>query len=416
MSVIVVQGYYPLKGEVEIQGSKNAVLPMMAAAILHKGTTVLKHVPMIQDVFCMMGILESMGCVCRLCDHTLTVDAGELTCTGVSKERGRAMRSSIIVLGALLGRCGEADVYYPGGCSIGSRPIDLHLAALRQMGAVIREEGEALRACTRGLKGTDITLSYPSVGATENVILAAVRASGITVLRGAAREPEIDALCRMLSSMGVRIGGIGTSVLKIRGTKDLADAEYQVPGDRIVAGTYLSAVIAAGGEALLRNASPGQLACVLNIMREMGARIAVSGDAVRISMDGRPRAVSIETSPYPGFPTDLQSMALVLLSVGRGKGYLKETVFEGRFATAKELHKMGAEIIIEGTEACVTGKGFLKGAGVRACDLRGGAALAVAGLAAEGETRITDCGHIVRGYEDICGDLQRLGGIIRREL
>lgn len=415
MSVIVVQGYYPLKGEIEIQGSKNAVLPMMAAALLHKGTTVLKHVPMIQDVFCMMGILESMGCTCTLRDHTLAIDAGNIEKARIPRDGGKAMRSSIVVLGALLGRCGEGEAFYPGGCSIGRRPIDLHLAAFRQMGVEIDEKDETIRTRAPWLAGAEISLSYPSVGATENVVLAAVKAKGHTILKGAAREPEISVLCRMLQNMGARIEGIGSDRLEIWGVDELRDTEFQVPGDRIVTGTYLSAVMAAGGEAVFRRGSPECLGIVLDTMRAMGADIKVCGDEVFIRMEERPKAVSIVTSPYPGFPTDLQSMAMTLLAVGQGKGYLKETVFEGRFATAKELHKMGAEIIIEGSEARITGKSPLKGAAVKACDLRGGAALVVAGLAADGQTRIMDCGHIFRGYEDICRDLRKLGGRIRRE-
>ena len=415
MSVIVVQGYYPLKGEIEIQGSKNAVLPMMAAAVLHKGTTVLNHVPRIQDVFCMMGILESMGCVCNLEGHTLTIDAKRLICCGIPKEGGKAMRSSIILLGSLLGRCKEAVAYYPGGCSIGSRPIDLHLSALEKLGAKFEEEGEVIYAATTGLKGTYITLSYPSVGATENVLLAAVGAEGNTILDGAAMEPEVEDLCWMLEAMGANIRGIGTGTLKIQGGQKFHDIQWQVPGDRIVAGTYLSAVMAAGAKALFRKSCPHQLGCVIRTMREMGAEIRLWENEVEIEMTGQPKAVSVETSPYPGFPTDLQSMMMVLLSVGEGTGYLKEKVFEGRFATAKELHKMGADIIIKGREALITGQKALKAAQVQACDLRGGAALVVAGLAAEGETKVTDCHHILRGYEDICYDLKSLGAKIRRE-
>lgn len=415
MSVIVVQGYYPLKGEIEIQGSKNAVLPMMAAAVLHKGTTVLNHVPRIQDVFCMMGILESMGCVCSLEGHTLTIDAKTLICCGIPKEGGKAMRSSIILLGSLLGRCKEAVAYYPGGCSIGSRPIDLHLSALEKLGANFEEEGEVIYAATTGLKGTHITLSYPSVGATENVLLAAVGAEGNTILDGAAMEPEVEDLCWMLEAMGAKISGIGTGTLKIQGGQKFHDIQWQVPGDRIVTGTYLSAVMAAGGKALFRKSCPHQLGCVIRTMREMGAEIRLWENEIEIEMVGQPKAVSVETSPYPGFPTDLQSMMMVLLSVGEGTGYLKEKVFEGRFATAKELHKMGADIIIKGREALITGQKALKAAQVQACDLRGGAALVVAGLAAEGETKVTDCHHILRGYEDICYDLKSLGAKIRRE-
>lgn len=415
MSVILVQGYHLLKGEIEIQGSKNAVLPMMAATVLHKGTTVLEHVPGIQDVFCMMGILESMGCVCTLEGHRLTVSAADLRDIRIPEENGKAMRSSIILLGALLGRCGEACVHYPGGCSIGSRPIDMHLSALSKMGAEFRDDKDVIRASAKGLAGASITLPYPSVGATENILLAASAAEGTTVLKGAAREPEVESLCRMLGSMGVPIQGVGTDVLTIQGGRELHDTVWDVPGDRIVTGTYLSAVMAAGGEAVLKRSSPGHLEEVIRTMGTMGARIRVSGGDMEIKADGRPKAAAIETGPYPGFPTDLQSMMLVLLALGEGEGRLKETVFEGRFATAKELHKMGAEIIIEGKEAHVVGGHSLKGAQVAAKDLRGGAALVVAGLAAQGQTRITDCRHILRGYEDICRDLSCLGADIRRE-
>ena len=415
MSAILVQGYHSLKGELKIQGSKNAALPMMAAALLHKGTTVLRHVPRIQDVYCMMGILESMGCVCDLRDHVLTIDAGEVTDIRIPKEGGKAMRSSIVLLGALLGRCREAFVHYPGGCSIGSRPIDMHLEALSRLGAEIREEEGVLHALAPRLEGNHIHLPFPSVGATENVLLAAAAARGTTVLTGAAREPEVEELCRMLEAMGAGIRGLGTSRLEIRGTDNPGSVVRDVPGDRIVTGTCLSAVMACGGEAVLRRSSPGHLECVIGTMKKMGARIKVREDVLEIRMSGRPKAVSVETGPYPGFPTDLQSVFMVLMALSEGTGYLKETVFEARFATAKELHKMGAAIIIEGDEACITGRPGLRGAQVQARDLRGGAALAIAGLAAEGETRITDCHHIFRGYEDLCGDLQSLGAVIRRE-
>ncbi len=415
MSIILVQGYHLLKGEIEIQGSKNAVLPMMAAAVLHKGTTVLEHVPGIQDVFCMMGILESMGCACALDGHRLTVTAPDLSDIRIPEKNGKAMRSSIMLLGALLGRCGEALVHYPGGCSIGSRPIDLHLSALKQMGVEFSEEGDLIHARTGKLRGGQISLPYPSVGATENILLAAAAAEGATVLKGAAMEPEVESLCRMLQAMGVNIQGAGTGEIRVEGGAELHDAAWDVPGDRIVSGTYLSAVMAAGGEAVLKRSSPGHLENVIRTMERMGAEIRVRGGDMEIKSKGRPAAVSVETGPYPGFPTDLQSMMLALLALGQGKGRLKETVFEGRFATAKELHKMGADIIIEEKEAFVTGGRSLRGTQVQARDLRGGAALVVAGLAAEGTTRITDCRHIFRGYEDICRDLSSLGADIRRE-
>ncbi|MCI8888741.1 MAG: UDP-N-acetylglucosamine 1-carboxyvinyltransferase [Hungatella sp.] len=415
MSEILVQGYHSLKGELEIQGSKNAALPMMAAAVLHKGTTVLNYVPRIQDVFCMMGILESMGCVCTMEGHRLTIDAGCLTDVRIPEKNGKAMRSSIVLLGALLGRSGEAYAHYPGGCSIGSRPIDMHLDALEKLGAVFREEEGIIHAQTMRLKGSTISFDYPSVGATENVLLAAAGAEGITVLKGAAREPEIAALCGMLQAMGAEIWGTGTDCLMIHGTRRYKDVVRDVPGDRIVTGTYLSAVMAAGGEGVFKRSSPKDLDCVVKTMEKAGAHIRILDDVLEVKMKGRPKAISVETNPYPGFPTDLQSMMMVLLAIGDGRGCLKETVFEGRFATAKELHKMGAGIIIEGKEACITGQKSLTGARVQACDLRGGAALVIAGLAAEGETVITECHHILRGYEDICRDLRCLGAVIRRE-
>lgn len=433
MSAIQVQGLRPLKGEVGIQGSKNAVLPMMAASILHKGTTVLTHVPRIQDVFCMMGILESMGCSCFLDGHRLTICTRSLTDIHIPKQYLTAMRSSIMMLGALLGRCGEAATCYPGGCSIGKRPIDLHLYALEKLGAEIKEEDGKIEARASRLKGADIILSFPSVGATENALLAAVLAEGTTVIHGAAREPEIEELCRMLNSMGAEISGGGSDTVTVEGVKTLHDTVYEVPGDRIVAGTYLSCVMAAGGQASFTGVCPRQMERVLEVLGQMGAEICAGESRIGITMKARPRSIDLQTEPYPGFPTDLQSPMLSLFSIGTGIGTICETIFEGRFATAAQLRKMGACIEIrrqpgedrsgEGKQsggeeklAVVRGTYPLRGCTVEATDLRGGAALVVAGLAAEGTTTITDCRHILRGYEDICGDLRSLGAEIRREL
>ncbi len=415
MSAIQVQGLRPLKGEIEIQGSKNAVLPMMAAAVLHKGTTVLTHVPRIQDVFCMMGILEYIGCLCRLEGHRLTICAENLTEVRIPEQYVTAMRSSIVIVGALLGRCGEAAACYPGGCSIGKRPIDLHLYALRKLGAEIQEQEGRLKARTSGMKGTVITLSFPSVGATENALLGAVLAEGTTVICGAAREPEIEELCRMLSGMGARISGEGTDTLVVEGVDALHDSVFDVVGDRIAAGTYLSCVMAAGGQAVFYRALPRHMRKVLEVSRSMGARIREGEDFISVSMVERPRAVSVETSPYPGFPTDLQSPLLALLCVSQGVGRIRETIFEGRFATVGQLRKLGADIRIQEKTAQVTGSFPLTGGQVEATDLRGGAALVTAGLAAEGETRIGSSYHIFRGYEDICRDLKELGAVIREE-
>lgn len=414
MSTIQVQGLQPLKGEIEIQGSKNAVLPMMAASILHKGTTVLTHVPRIQDVFCMMGILEYIGCRCSLCNHELTIDATELTNTAIPENYVKTMRSSIMMLGAILGRFGEALTHYPGGCSIGKRPIDLHLYALEQLGAEIQEDHELIHARCPGLHGGEIHLSYPSVGATENGVLGAVLALGITTIYGAAREPEIEQMCLMLNHMGAKVDGMGTGTIRIEGVRELHDTVYDVVGDRIVAGTYLAAVAAAGGSARFTGCMPDHLASVLPVFRAMGMEIFKEENAVSITSRGFPKPVSVVTGPYPGFPTDLQSPMMALMALGQGRSTIQETVFEGRYETAKELLKLGAGIRIEGSTAYIQGTGILCAGAVEARDLRGGAALVVAGLGAKGQTVITGCSHILRGYEDICRDLTKLGASIQK--
>ena len=298
MSTIQVQGLRPLKGEIEIQGSKNAVLPMMAASILHKGTTVLTHVPRIQDVFCMMGILEYMGCSCSLRDHELTIDASELTGTSIPETYVKTMRSSIMILGALLGRAGEAVTHYPGGCSIGKRPIDLHLFALRELGADIREDHEMITAKAADLRGTDIHLTYPSVGATENAVLAAVLADGETRVFGAAREPEIEEMCLFLNQMGARISGIGSDVLVVDGVEELHDTIYRVVGDRIAAATYLCAAASAGGTVELTGAEPGHLSAVLTCLEEAGCTVCGESSRIVLSQSGPMRGIPpVRTAP-----------------------------------------------------------------------------------------------------------------------
>lgn len=412
MSTIQVEGLRSLKGEIEIQGSKNAVLPMMAAAILHKGTTVITNVPKIQDVACMMGILEYMGCTCTMEGHRLVIDASVLRAARIPEHYVKGMRSSIMVLGAVLGRMGEALTHYPGGCSIGKRPIDLHLYALRSLGAEITEEEELIRASAPRLTGTEIRFPYPSVGATENALLASVLADGVTVIRGGAREPEIQELCHFLNNMGADITGIGTDCLTIRGQERLHDSVYRVLGDRIVAGTYLAAVCAAGGDVVLQGIDPGHMDVVLAQFARIGALVCCEKQQVRITALSRPDKMKIITGPYPAFPTDLQSPMLAAASLAAGESLIEETVFEGRYETAKELQKMGARIEVLGSQAIIEGIYPLKGAAVEAKDLRGGAALVIAGLGAEGTTVIDHCFHIERGYEDICRDLSGLGAKI----
>lgn len=413
MSTIQVEGLHSLKGEIEIQGSKNAVLPMMAAAILNKGTTVIDNVPRIQDVFCMMGILEYLGCECRFEKGRLSIDAKNITSADIPEHYVRSMRSSIMILGALLGRCEEARTQYPGGCSIGKRPIDLHLYALRRLGAEITENDERIYACCTKLTGSTIRLSYPSVGATENALLAAVSAEGDTLITGAAREPEIEELCHFLINMGADIEGGGTGTIRIKGGRSLHDSHYRAPGDRIVAGTYIAAVAAAGGRIGLKGVRPEHMEQVLAEFAKLGAVIKQKEDRLLIACENRPLPSAVETGPYPGFPTDLQSPIMAVMAVASGESILTENVFEGRFETVKELRRLGARINVCEREARIEGGYPLRGNEVEAKDLRGGAALAVAALAAEGITTIGQCYHIIRGYEDICRDLRNLGARIK---
>ena len=414
MSVIEIQGLCRIKGEIKVQGSKNAVLPMMAASILNHGITVIDNVPGIQDVFCMMGILDYLGCKCTLVEKRLTIDAGNLSGTSICREDMGKMRSSIMLLGALLGRTGEASVSYPGGCMIGTRPIDLHLMALEKMGVqvIMQEDGDCLRAVAPVIKGTSIAFPFPSVGATENALFAAVAAEGRTVLSGCAMEPEIEELCQFLNNMGACIRGVGTGCLTIEGGLPLHDSCFRVGGDRIVAGTYLCAAAAAGGEVLVTGIRPSDLHNVTDCLRRMGAVVFEGEELLYLKVVKPLQAISVKTGPYPEFPTDLQSMMMAVMSMSEGTGVIEETIFEDRFKTAAELNKMGACIEIHDRQALISGSCLFKGTEVEAADLRGGAALVLAGLVARGTTRVSNCGYIMRGYEDICRDLRGLGADI----
>lgn len=413
MSVIRMQGLRRLGGEVELQGSKNAVLPVMAASLLHKGTVQIKNVPEIQDVFCMLEILRLLGCVCEFRDHVVTIQGEHALPSQIPDACCKQMRSSIMLLGPMLGRFGEAGVSHPGGCSIGKRPVDLHLAAMESLGASVQVEGERILAQAPRLEGSGIRLSFPSVGATENALMAAAGARGVTWIHGAAMEPEIQVLCEFLKALGAEIQGAGTGTLGIRGRKESRGlVEFAVPGDRIVAGTYLGAVLGAGGEVTIRSVPTGQLGQVITLARAAGGQILAEGDCLHVRQEQGARPFSLCTGPYPRFPTDLQSVMLAVAAVADGSSQIRETVFEERFATAKELQKMGAHIIIKDNTAYVTGRACLTGCPVQAGDLRGGAALVVAGLAAQGETCISGYPYIQRGYEDICRDLAALGARI----
>lgn len=414
LSVLRIEGSYSLDGTIKIQGSKNGVLPVMAASLLHKGTTVLEHVPKIQDVFCMLGILNALGADCRMEGDRLVISAQSITGTEIPETLAGQMRSSVMLLGPLLARRGQVETSLPGGCRIGKRPVDLHIRGLAALGAEVELENGRIRAvCPKGEpSGAEIHLPYPSVGATENILMAAAGARGETVLTGAAREPEIEILCSFLRAMGVTVQGAGTSVIRVSGTSGFQDTRFCLPGDRIVAGTYLGTVLCAGGQVLLEQAPAEHMKRTMENARQMGAQIEALEQGIWVSMRGRPRPVRIETGPYPEFPTDMQSVMMAAAALADGTSHIRENVFENRFCVAKELQKLGAHIIIEDKIAAVEGVDVLKGACVEAEDLRGGAALAAACLAAEGISFLGGYEHISRGYEDISRDLAGAGAHI----
>ncbi len=413
MDSIHIYGGNLLRGEIRVQGSKNAVLPILAATLLVRGTCVIRNCPRIADVYHMQNLLQELGCPVSWAGNTVTVNASKVSDNRMSGESVTRMRSSVMLLGAMLGRIGEAVMSYPGGCVIGRRPIDIHLAALRKMGVEITEEEQMFTARAVHLQGTEQKLSFPSVGATENVLLAAVLADGITVLENAAKEPEIVALCGFLTEAGADIEGIGSDRLVIRGVEELREAKYTVPADRIVAGTYVTAAMAAGGSIFLEEAPADQLGALLEAAEGMGCSVTINKEGIGIDSLRRLKPLPyLKTAVYDGFPTDLQSPMMVAMALAEGQGIIEESIFENRFRIVKELKKMGAEIETVKNKAYVHGVERLQGTMVDAEELRGGAALVVAGLAAEGRTVIRNRHFIERGYENICKDLRGLGADI----
>lgn len=415
VEVLKIQGGGPLFGRLAVQGAKNSVLPLLAAAILAPGVSVLRHCPRLTDVDASVDILRHLGCKVTWEGDALVVDAATLTDSHVPDPLMRAMRSSVIFLGAVLGRLGEGRMSYPGGCELGPRPIDLHLEALRALGAEIREGPEGLTCQGKRLTGGAVTLSIPSVGATENAMLAAVAAKGATTITNAAREPEICQLQDFLNSMGASVRGAGSSVITIEGGKPLHGGEVTVMGDRIVAATYLSAVAAAGGEVELTGVDYRQLSTLTALLAEAGCFVKSGEEQVYLKrLPSVPlRGVrGVRTAPYPGFPTDAQPPLMACLATSKGTTVFVETMFSSRYRHIDELRRMGADIRTEGQVAVVTGVPRLHGAHLEAADLRGGAALAVAALAAQGESEITGLCHIRRGYADLVGDLTALGGTL----
>lgn len=414
MDSIHIQGGVALQGEVRIQGSKNAALPVLAATLLTKETSYIRNCPRIADVYKMVSLLKALGCNVNWEEDGIRVNADNISCGDMPMEAVTGMRSSLCLLGALLGRCGKVTMEYPGGCVIGERPIDIHVAALKQMGVVFQEENGRMTAFSKGLHGAKIALPFASVGATENIILAAVMAEGDTVIYGAAKEPEVTALCCYLEYCGAGIDGIGSSKLTIRGGRLLYGANYAVPADRIVAGTYLFGCLGAGGNVLLKQAPWKEMEASIRIAEQMGAQCIVAKEGLYVQAPERPVSIPfLRTDVYPGFPTDLQSMALTVQTVADGSCRIEETIFENRFRVVESLRKMGADIeVLDARQVIVTGVSELKGRTVEAKELRGGAALVLAGLMAEGETILTGCQYIYRGYENICRDLRELGARI----
>lgn len=417
MERLKITGQVPLKGEVEVHGAKNSSLPLLAAAVLCHGQTVLHNCPDLSDVSAACEILSYLGCRVEREGRTVIIDTDGLNRHSVPDSLMREMRSSIVFLGAIAARMGQAELCFPGGCELGPRPIDLHLAALRKLGLVIQEEHGNLICQSNGqLQGTSITLSFPSVGATENILLAAATAKGRTVLTNAAREPEIVDLANFLNRCGAKISGAGEGVIVIDGVERLSGCEHRVIPDRIVAATFLSCGACTAGDVTVRQVEPAHLAGILPIFEEMGCQVETFGDAIRLIAPQRLQAVKdVRTMPYPGFPTDAQAPIMTAAAVADGTSVFVENIFESRYKHAAELIRMGAKIKLEGRVAVVEGVPKLSGAEVICTDLRGGAAMVAAGLCAEGVTLLREIHHIDRGYERIEKALRPLGAQIVRE-
>lgn len=410
MDSIRIQGGMALQGKVRVQGSKNAALPILAATLLVGEESFIGNCPRITDVYSMVSLLKSLGCSVHWQETGIAVDSSQVRRGQMPRDAVRGMRSSLCLLGALIGRCSEVVMEHPGGCVIGERPIDLHLSALGQMGVEFVEEEGSIRAFSDRLHGAVINLPFPSVGATENIVLAGVMAEGDTVLEGAALEPEVSTLCAFLEQCGAWIEGIGSDRLVIHGGRRLYGTQFAVPSDRIVAGTYLLTCIGAGGSVFLEQAPQEEMQSVLETAARMGGRVCTSKEGIYVQAPDRPAAIDLVTAPYPGFPTDLQSVVLAVETKGRGESHIRETIFENRFRIVEELRKMGASVEMDSPRsALVEGVETLRGTALTARELRGGAALVAAGLMAEGETLVEGCAYIYRGYENIGRDFRELG-------
>ena len=416
MEKLIVKGGKRLVGTVKTSGAKNAVLPIIAASIMGTSPSHFDEVPMLEDVRTISEVLRSLG---------IKVESKEKNCLDIDStvvesyeppcELMRNMRASFFVMGPLLARMGKARIYMPGGCAIGARPVDIHLKGFEALGVVLDQQDGFIEATTpNGLKGATIYFDFPSVGATENVMMAAALAEGVTILENAAEEPEIVALASYLNKMGAKIRGAGTDVIRIEGVKELHGADYTIIPDRIEAGTYMIAAAMTGGDVIVDNVLPEHQKPLIAKLREAGAIVEEDIDKVRVIGNGTLKGVSVKTLPYPGFPTDMQAQIMAMMVVSEGNSKVTETVFENRFMHVEELNRMGATITTADRSANIEGPAKLVGCDVRATDLRAGAAMILAGLVAEGETRIDDLHHIDRGYEDIVEKLKNLGADIER--
>ncbi len=415
--IIIVNGNGTLSGDVAVSGAKNSALKLIAAALLGRGGSVICNVPLISDIEVMSEVLRTLGATVEREGHTLRVDTALVDKCETPYELVSKMRASISVLGPLIARFGRARVAMPGGCQIGARKIDMHLVGLEALGVEFTIDHGYLEATTpNGLQGANVMLDFPSVGATENLLMAAVTAEGTTVLDNAAREPEIVDLCMMLNSMGARISGAGTTCIEIEGVslEDLHPCVHTTVGDRIEAGTFLVGGALTGGPLTVRGIDPSFLRMALMKLDAMGCEISTEADSITVSRTEPLRPIDIQTLPHPGFPTDLQAQFMLLAAVAEGNSLITENVFENRFMFAAELRRMGADITIDDHHAIVHGVSLLQGAPVESTDLRAGAALVLAGIIAEGETHVRKIAHIDRGYEDYVGKLASLGADVRR--
>ena len=415
MSKLIIQGGKKLEGEVQISGSKNAALPIIAGTVLIKGKTTLYNVPNIQDVQTMFEIIKDIGGKVTKKNNKIIIDTSKIHTYEIPETLMRKMRSSVILAGAIIGKYKKANFSYPGGCEIGSRPIDLHLKGFEKLGINIKEEyGEIICEADK-IVGTQIHLDFPSVGATENIILASCLAEGVTVLTNAAKEPEIEDLVKFLNKAGAKIKGAGTDRVEIIGVKKLTEVSYNIMPDRIEAGTYLVAGAITGGNLKVTNLNSNHIEPILNKLEEAGCVLKIEKNAVEIKSTKRIKAVDIKTMPYPGFPTDMQSIFGALLTTAKGTSIITENIFESRYKYVQELNRMGAKINVEGRTAVVKGTKKIQGASVVASDLRGGAALVLEALVAKGVTQVDNVHYILRGYENIVDKLKNLGAKIYLE-